>query len=561
MAQTPSGVKPANHVEVPSSDVSGRRRYIHHQAPQEIARRSDIDGNAKNLFYVLLNASRFHMGGDACDWGNDALAHGTGRSARAVQNSLLRLEQAGLIAREYVDSKQKIRTSIRITWTPVDTYEQRTGANEEARRNLHSGTSDPSHSGTSDPSCIKEPDSKEQEKEHATTPHPKSCASSSDPSRDGGLRVAGFGSFEDRPEERPPADSEVNDSSEVAKLIEDASRIRGATPDGVRVLVRKHGLNVVQSATRHAIATAKETWGWVVTVSGRWVDEGIPDYAQHLQPKPHRVDPAAVESQRLAMREKAIRANADEVLADPYATEWDKAIARDQLRQATPDPATVAAKAAEPPREAPRRSRRQFPSSEAPESLAGDPRAVAEQEPPESAAEQNQAVEKAEPDPKAKAEADRRLREARAEAERQRKAVVEAREREREQKDAERKAEDERSIERMRKLLVDPRAMPGQRQLAEAILRARGLLDPAATPATDHDPAEQFEPVEVQPLERVEATQTNTQAPHVADPGEEYRPAWSPAQPDPDEEASYLAMLGRAPASIEAAELEPVAAC
>lgn len=73
-------------------------------------------------------------------------------------------------------------------------------------------------------------------------------------------------------------------TEEVAKLIDDASRLRGADPKSVKRLCRLHTYSVVRAAVSHALANGKHTWVWVVKCAVSWAEQGIPEYA-----KPKRI--------------------------------------------------------------------------------------------------------------------------------------------------------------------------------------------------------------------------------------------------------------------------------
>lgn len=373
--------------------------YEFHPLPKEITRRADLSDGAKILFTFLLNDAGFRAGGRISRARNDRITRECGCSESSLPRKFKELEKAGLIQRETkpVGPKRRDRTGIRITWKPAGSGLQ----NVEARPTKVVGDR-PTHSGR-----IKEPETKEQEKElFNCPPPPKSSASSS------GHGGEGVGSvFADWDSIERIGDPKEQFVASCVKMFGESARARATEFAEIpNPLVLEHAIRSGRENNAQRLSyveAAARTWS---------ITLGLP-----IQPPAYRPAKAPESPQTAA----------------PAV----------ETQIPAPSPAVIAAKAANPPREAPKAVETPIPSSEAPESLAGDPRAVAEQEPPKATAEQNQAVD----------------------------------------------------------------------QVAKA--------------------------------------------PRVEVGDDEYRPAWSPAQPDPDEEASYLAMLGRAPASIEAAELEPVAAC
>ena len=67
---------------------------------------------------------------------------------------------------------------------------------------------------------------------------------------------------------------------EVAKLIEDARRLRGSDPASVKALCKLHTFSVVRAAVSFALANGKQTWVWAMKAAAGWSREGVPDYAK-----------------------------------------------------------------------------------------------------------------------------------------------------------------------------------------------------------------------------------------------------------------------------------------
>src|SRR5690606_33558463 len=65
---------------------------------------------------------------------------------------------------------------------------------------------------------------------------------------------------------------------EVRALVTAALELESATPDGVRKIARKLGVDTLRKAVDYARRTGKRRWGLAVHLAKQWRETGVPDY-------------------------------------------------------------------------------------------------------------------------------------------------------------------------------------------------------------------------------------------------------------------------------------------